>query len=93
MHSCARYEAYLSAEQVWQVGYQVLAPESVAKIVPEFDILFLAGLDQTGERITTSPPIFRARTAADLAFDDISSNIVFTAVVVQRNIRALQHQQ
>ncbi len=78
MHSCTRYKAYLSAEQVWQVGYQVLAPESVAKIVPEIDVLFLAGLDQTGERITTSSPIFRAGRAADLAFDDISSNIAAT---------------
>ncbi len=70
MHSCARDEAYLTTEQVRQIGNQVLPPESVATEIPEIDALFAAGLDQTGERIPTASPIFRVGAAADLAFDD-----------------------
>jgi len=78
VHSWFRHEAYLTTEQVRQIGNQVFPPESVANKIPEVDALFCAGLNQAGERIPTAPPIFRSGAAADLSFDDISSNIPFT---------------
>ena len=92
MHSCARYKAYLTTEQVRQIGDPVLPPESVAKIIPEINLLFSASLDQAGEGITTSSPIFRAGAAADLPLDDIGANIAFTEVVMKWDVWSLQHQ-
>ena len=83
------YKAYLAIEQVRQIGDQVLPSESVTKKIPEIDALFGAGLDQAGESIPASSSIFRSGAAADFSFDDIGSNIPFTEVVVEWDIRSL----
>src|SRR5690349_11824140 len=51
------------------------------------------GLGQTEEGIATVAPDVAAGSGADLAAGDLAANIVFGAVGMQRDLRAIQHPQ
>ncbi len=71
-----------SANKIGQVGYRILQAYAVEQIVPERDSLFFTSFFQTGEGIPTSPALVGTGTAADLAFDDVFTDITITEVVV-----------
>src|ERR1700676_570197 len=67
--------------------------EPAAQIVPDRDSELVAGLNETEESIATIPADVASRPGADLAACDLTANVVFRTVGVERDFRSVQHHQ
>jgi len=65
VQSFSGHKAYLTSEHVWQIGNQILLPDSVAKVIPEIGALFSAGFAQAGEGILRAVAVFYRLLLAD----------------------------
>jgi len=71
----------------------IVSSEAILEIVPEGDPQLLAGFLQAEERIPSSTSRLTSGRSANLAFLHIVTNIILAEVVVERDFRALKHQQ
>jgi hypothetical protein len=69
------------------------AREAILEIVPERQPQLLAGLLQAEERIPCRPPRVASGGRTNFAFLDIVANVIRAQVIVQRDVRAFQHQE
>jgi hypothetical protein len=67
--------------------------EPGAKIVPEGDAEFAAGLGKTEEGVTAVATGVAAGSAADVTLGHLAADVVFRAVGVQRYLRVVEHHQ
>ncbi len=67
--------------------------EPGAEVVPERDAELGAGLGEAEEGIAAVAAGIAARAAADLAFGHLAADVVFRAVGVERDLRAIEHHQ
>ena len=67
--------------------------DAVAQVCPEVDAVFAAGFLQAGKGVAAATSCVAARRAADLALLDIFADVILAEVVVQRDVRAIEHQQ
>ena len=73
-----------------------LAPgdgEACAQIIPEFEAVLGASLEESKKGVATIAAGVAAGSAADVAFGDLASNVVFGAVGVERNVGPFEHPQ
>jgi hypothetical protein len=68
-------------------------PEPAAQIIPDLDTELVAGLDETEEGIATIPADVAPCSRADLAPRDLTANVVFRTIGVERDFRPVQHHQ
>src|SRR6202453_381130 len=64
--------------------------EACAKVVPEFDAVLAAGLQEAEKAVAAIAAGVAAGSAADLALGDLATNVVFGAVGVQWGSRAFR---
>ena len=69
------------------------ASEAILEIVPEREAELLAGLLQAEEGIPCGPPRLASGGRTNFAFLDIVANIILAQVIVQRDVRSLQHEE
>jgi len=67
--------------------------EPGAQVVPEGDAEFFAGLAEAKEGVATIAAGVAVGSAADLTFGHLAADVVFRAVGVQRDPRAVEHHQ
>lgn len=67
--------------------------EAIAEELEERDVQFLAGFHTCEQGIAGLTAGFGPGAAGDLAFGDMAADVVFRAVGVQRDFRAVEHQQ
>ena len=65
----------------------------VAEIIPERDAQLGASVHQTQERVATIAAGIAARSAADLALDDLAADVALRTVGVERDLRPIEHHQ
>jgi len=80
-------------DQVRELRDLIPAGDPVTQVRPERDPVFAAGLFQADEGIATSSPVLAAGAGADLALLDHVAQVVLAAVVMQGQIRVVQHPQ
>ena len=68
-----------------------IVPPISREIIPEDDSQFFASFGEAKESIAAIATDIAAGAAADLAFGDVSPNIVFRAVGVERDFGPLKH--
>ena len=79
--------------EVRQVKDCMHSAYAILKILPEGYAQLPAGLLQADKSIAAASARFAPRTGADLSPLRPFSNVAFREIVVQRNLRAIQHQQ
>src|SRR5258708_29565163 len=65
--------------------------EACAEVVPEFDAVLAAGLQEAEKAVAAVAADVGAGSAADLAFFDLATDVVLGAVGVQRDIGPFEH--
>ena len=65
----------------------------VAEVIPECDAKLGASVHQTEERVAAITAGIAARSAADLALDDLAADVALRTVRVKRDLRPVQHHQ
>jgi hypothetical protein len=81
------------ADHVGQALELAQAGHAVFQIVPEANAQFATGFLQAGEGVSATPTRGAPCAAADLATLDELADVRLLGVVVQRNLRMLQHTQ
>ena len=64
-----------------------------AEVVPKFDAVLAAGLQEAEEGVAAVAADVGAGSAADLALGDVATDVVLGAVGVQRDIGSFEHLQ
>src|SRR3979411_948604 len=67
--------------------------EPATEIIPDRDAELVAGLGQTEESIATVAAAIAACSGTDLPPCDVTADVVFGAIGVERNLRPLQYHQ
>jgi hypothetical protein len=67
--------------------------EHGAEKILEGDAKLIADFGEAKKCIATAPSLIAARPTADLAFGDLTTNVVFRTVGVQRDLRSLENHQ
>ncbi len=67
--------------------------QAIAEVIPEADIEFHTGFCEAEESVSAISTLVAARRAADFSSRDLTSNIVFRTVRMQRYIGAIQNLQ
>ena len=67
--------------------------EACAEIVPEFDAVLAAGLQEAEKVVAAIAAGVAAGSAADLALGDLATNVVLGAVGVQWDLWPFEHHQ
>src|SRR5271170_8164961 len=65
--------------------------EAGAEVVPKFDAVLAAGLQEAEEGVAAVAADVGAGPAADLALGDVATDVVLGAVGVQRDIGPIEH--
>src|SRR5271163_4135187 len=65
--------------------------EACAEVVPEFDAVLAAGLQEAEKAVAAVAADVGAGSSADLALGDLAADIVLGAVGVQRDIGPFEH--
>ena len=82
------------ADELWEIGNRAAGSgEARAEIIPKGDAVLVAGLDQRQEGIAAVASDVAAGSAADLALGDEGTDVVFGAVGMERDLRAIEHHQ
>ena len=81
------------ANQVRERGDGVLAGDPIVEVLPKGETMFPAGLLEADEGIPTASPGLTAGAGTDLALLHHVPEVVLAAVVVQRQVRVVQHPQ
>src|ERR1700733_15949017 len=84
-----------AADEIREVGddWTAAYTKSGAKVIPESDSELPAGLGQPEKGVTAVAANLAMRSAADFALGHLASDVVFRAVGVQRDLRAVEHHQ
>jgi hypothetical protein len=67
--------------------------EACAQIIPEFEAVLGAGLEEREKGVATVAACIAAGSTADAAFGDLAADVVFGAVGVERNVGSFEHPQ
>src|ERR1700727_2465657 len=67
--------------------------EACAEVVPEFDAVLVAGLQEAEKAVAAIAAGFAAGSAADLALGDLATNVVLRAIGVQWDLGPFEHHQ
>src|SRR5580693_8687022 len=67
--------------------------EACAEVVPEFDAVLAAGLQEAEKAVAAIAAGVAAGSAADLALGDLATNVVLGAVGVQWDLGPFEHHQ
>src|SRR5258708_34513789 len=68
-------------------------PEPASEVVPDRDAEFVTGLAETEECIAAIAADLAAYPGAHLAPRDLTADVVFGPIGVERNFRSVQHHQ
>ena len=68
-------------------------PEPVTQIIPYRDTQLIAGLREARKSVPAIPADAAPRSGADLPPCDVTADVIFRAIRVQRNFRPFQHHQ
>ena len=65
--------------------------EPITEVMPERDAELGAGVHQTEKGVAAIAPDVAVRSAADLSLDDMTANVAFGTVGMQRDFRPVEH--
>src|SRR5690242_931944 len=84
-----------AADEFWKVRDDTSSgdTEPGAKVVPEGDAKFPAGLCKSEEGVAAVAADIALGSAADLALGNLAADVVLRAVGVQRDLRVIEHHQ
>jgi hypothetical protein len=88
----AAKRGFRGSDQARQVrhGGSRLAAEAIAEVIPECHAELGASVHEAEEGVSAVTAIVAVGTTADLSLDDVTANVAFRSVGVERNFRPLK---